>query len=560
MTRIPLTTTTTSSKCTYILLLLSIVVLISLLTSTTHVEAKRMTGRVFDQRERTALRFILDEQGVTSSISNSIPEVLKLVTIEDFHGTQQLPVVGKIDFWMSDFEFKQLSVGPIQVNFRERASRNETVITSQNMNVNLSLKWKYREQAFPHVNGHGDCTVIIDSGSQLSMGLQVLKLDAEGRPVFKANSVKINLGNMKVKISGGVSGEIAKILTTLFSSQIKRAAQSAIEDVIVESIDYTLNTNIQQLSTKKELTLMNKLKFEADYGMNSIEVNPNGYLVGSMRGFFSPIGVEQMNYPFEPCDMPSQPLISGMTGDIYINDFVVNSLAYSLHQSGQLKGLITPDMVPASSPIKLDTTSLGKFIPQLAQKYPTNQPIQLQISTPTYPYIVTSMGRDLAVMNISMGVQVISTEPEKQITTAFILHLNLEAQLHNLTVASLNSGSQLNVSGVVNNVQFDMNARNSTIGDVNLTSLKILFNGIVINGVARKYFHDFQEGIIVDLAKIVPGLTINKSTVITQRGFLGLGGIINWHIPAKLFFPRDMNEWKRRLAMRRAIRRSKLLL
>jgi hypothetical protein len=45
-------------------------------------------------------------------------------------------------------------------------------------------------------------------------------------------------------------------------------------------------------------------------------------------------------------------------GQGFGSDFVFNSLFWSLHHVGGLKGEINPEDVPPESPLKLDTTSL----------------------------------------------------------------------------------------------------------------------------------------------------------------------------------------------------------
>jgi hypothetical protein len=504
------------------------------------------------QSNPTGIRVILDERGVSSSISQSIPDVLKLVQVPNVSGSKQLPIIGNIAYWLSDFQFQQLSIGSIQVNFHNGSMRNETIITSNNIAINMSLKWKYEDQSFPYVSDSGTCQVTVNNGSSLNLGLQVVSIDSEGRPIFKANNVKANLRNLKVQISGGLTAEVADILSNLFSSQIQYLTESAIEDVITEAIDYALNENIKHLEMKQRFIFGNSFKFEVDCGINSIIVDPNGFLVASVRAISSPGGGEEIRYPFEPAPMPFKELISSRTGNVYINDFVINSLTYSLYQSGQLKILVTQEMVKDVSPLKLDTDSLGKVIPQISKAFPSNLPVQLDVEAATYPSINSSANSTVAKIAYTFNVKVINGT---NIQTIFIMHLDLKAQLSNLIVSEINEGAQLNVSGLVSDIQFEMSATDSTIGEIDLSSLKILFNGIVVNGIAKKYIVDFQKGFILNHQTLLPGLFVSKPAIIPNDGFNAIGGTITWKTPSKLFKPPSRIEWEKRLKTRQATRR-----
>jgi hypothetical protein len=106
-------------------------------------------------QQQTGLKVIATEAGVTNSVSETIPELLKLVHIDDISNTQTVPIIGAIDFTLTDIVIDHIDVLPISINCRDKASLNETIFSSQNVVLDLALNWKYSERNFPHASGHG---------------------------------------------------------------------------------------------------------------------------------------------------------------------------------------------------------------------------------------------------------------------------------------------------------------------------------------------------------------------------------------------------------------------
>lgn len=67
---------------------------------------------------------------------------------------------------------------------------------------------------------------------------------------------------------------------------------------------------------------------------------------------------------FEPFNQPGEPI------RLAISDYTVNTGLYVAHIDKLLKYTITNEMIPASSPIKLNTNSLALIIPGISVMYP----------------------------------------------------------------------------------------------------------------------------------------------------------------------------------------------
>jgi hypothetical protein len=343
------------------------------------------------------------------------------------------------------------------------------------------------------------------------------------------------LNNLHVTVHGGISGEIANVLSSLFSQQIKSSAQNAIASAITEAIDSTLNEKIQEIPVTYNVNY-GPLKLVFDYSLNNIIVNPRGFVVTAFKARFQPENAQPVLYPFSPAPMPDVPQAQEVTGDLLLSDFIFNTASYAATASGQLKFVVTPDMVPPQSPIKLDTASIGKVIPAVAKYYPNPLPVQMTVGVVTYPTAIETTDGLAVTANISCLIEVIDNSTT--ITTAFVLHLNLYTHISHVAAQALNNGATLNITGLVDSIVFDMYATDSTIGDVDLTTLKMLFNAMVINGYAKKYIQQLSTGYIVNLDDIVTGLRINHPVVRSSQGYVALGGAIAWHPPKTLLVPR----------------------
>lgn len=95
-------------------------------------------------------------------------------------------------------------------------------------------------------------------------------------------------------------------------------------------------------------------------GASSVNVG----LKGEFYNIKTPVEPPFEAQPFTMPDEPSYMLSVGMS------DFTLNSASYAYFSAKLLQLLITDSMIPPISPVHLNTTSLGKFIPKLAEMYP----------------------------------------------------------------------------------------------------------------------------------------------------------------------------------------------
>jgi len=60
-----------------------------------------------------------------------------------------------------------------------------------------------------------------------------------------------------------------------------------------------------------------------------------------------------------------------------VSDYLINSALYAANEAGLFYFNVSSNLIPSSSPIKLDTTDLEGFVPGLVQKYGANKPVDL---------------------------------------------------------------------------------------------------------------------------------------------------------------------------------------
>uniref|UniRef100_A0A8C9T816 Bactericidal permeability-increasing protein n=1 Tax=Scleropages formosus TaxID=113540 RepID=A0A8C9T816_SCLFO len=120
-----------------------------------------------------------------------------------------------------------------------------------------------------------------------------------------------------------------------------------------------------------------------------------------------------------PFELP-QP--AGFMLAVGLSEFSINSAFYAYFSAGLLKVNITDNMIPKFSPIRLNTTSFGIFIPQLPKMFP-NLLMLLQLYTTNTP--MTSLRSDNVTLSVSGSSKAYCIQPNNTLTPLFRLDMNI---------------------------------------------------------------------------------------------------------------------------------------
>uniref|UniRef100_A0A665WF21 Bactericidal permeability-increasing protein n=1 Tax=Echeneis naucrates TaxID=173247 RepID=A0A665WF21_ECHNA len=212
----------------------------------------------------------------------------------------------------------------------------------------------------PHRRKSGSFDLNVD---RLGVSANIaIKSDSTGRPVVSTPSCSASVGSVRVKFRGGASW-----LYNLFNKFINKALRKAMQKQICPLVSRAISGVNPQLQTLNVLAKVDKLA-EIDYSMTSSPTISKSSIDLNMKGEFYNIGRHQ-EPPFSPAAFSLPPQVNKMAY-IGMSAFTANSAGFVYNRAGILTLNITDDMIPKSSPIRLNTRALGTFIPEIARRFP----------------------------------------------------------------------------------------------------------------------------------------------------------------------------------------------
>uniref|UniRef100_A0A8C6UHN5 Bactericidal permeability-increasing protein n=1 Tax=Neogobius melanostomus TaxID=47308 RepID=A0A8C6UHN5_9GOBI len=122
-----------------------------------------------------------------------------------------------------------------------------------------------------------------------------------------------------------------------------------------------------------------------------------------------------------------------------------NSASFAYYDSGHLQAFINDSMVPPFCPVRLNTSSMGRYIPQLPKLFP-NLLMELQVYARQIPLF--SFEPDFVKLNLPSGVKAFAVLPNATLTPLFKLKL-AKNFLH-----ALHARSHFRVQGVKESIHF----------------------------------------------------------------------------------------------------------
>ncbi|KAM7150315.1 bactericidal permeability-increasing protein-like isoform 5-T7 [Macrochelys suwanniensis] len=181
-----------------------------------------------------------------------------------------------------------------------------------------------------------------------------------------------------------------------------------------------------------------------------------------LKGEFYGVG-KHTESPFSPT-----PFLLPDEGDhmllLGLSEFSANSAAFVYFTAGALRKNFRDDMIPKRSPIRLNTGSMGLFLPELKKLYP-NMPMELHLSARKQP-LLTCLPDSLALALFG-AAEAFVVLPNATLASAFLLDLD----------ASLAGQLQLDsakVGGSVALTNFSMSVVRSHVGSVQVKTLETL--------------------------------------------------------------------------------------
>uniref|UniRef100_A0A4W4FSQ0 Bactericidal permeability-increasing protein n=1 Tax=Electrophorus electricus TaxID=8005 RepID=A0A4W4FSQ0_ELEEL len=355
----------------------------------------------------------------------------KTIKVPDFSGSEEVSPIGKVSYSLTGI--KVINVGLPQSEVALVPGTGVS-LTISNAYINLHGDWRVKYLGIISDSGCFDLVV-----SELSISTTVtIQSDDTGHPVVSSANCAASAGQASVTFHGGASW-----LYNLFSSYIDDALRSVLQRKICPLISDAIHNLNPYLKALNVLAKVNQYA-EIEYSMVESPVISTSSIDLSLKGEFYNIG-EHKEPLFAPTPFSLPPDESNM---LYmgISAFTANSAGFVYNNAGALSLRITDDMIPSSSPFRLNTKTFGTFIPQIAKQYPDLM-MELLVKAATAPTVTFTPNNLTLQANATITAYAI--QPNTTLTTLFNLNVVSNKGQTVVEVKSLDSIFQMVLKAAV---------------------------------------------------------------------------------------------------------------
>ncbi|XP_063815167.1 bactericidal permeability-increasing protein-like isoform X2 [Pseudophryne corroboree] len=320
---------------------------------------------------------------------------LATVTIPDVQGSVSVAVLGRIYYYVSQLQIKNLDLTNSNVSFSP-----DTGVTVSVNNGQILVTGLLR------VN-----TVLFSASSRLELRVQGLSLagilgitcDDTGHGAVWNGGCRSRARQVDLWFHGG-----AGWLFSMFKSAIMGPLYEALNNEICPQFQQSVKQMEELLSSLPvswSVDSVSSLEFPLIgpplITEKSLDLLIKGQFVGRSQRWDVPYPPEKLVLP----DLDSRMLL------LALSDFSANSAGFVHYKAGVLKSNITDDMIPKQSPLHLNTKSLGFFVPELPSRFPDSPPILLQVSARSAP--IVSCQPDSLTVEVSVDMEVFVMYPDR---------------------------------------------------------------------------------------------------------------------------------------------------
>lgn len=383
-----------------------------------------------------------------------IQQKLRSIKIPDFSGTETVSPIGKVQYSLSNMHIVNVGLPKSSVDL---VPGTGVTLSIGDAFISLNGNWRVKYLRIIKDSGSFDLNV---NGLSIATTISI-KSDETGRPAVSTASCSATVGSAKVKFHGGASW-----LYNLFTTFIDKALRNALQKQICPLVADAVSDLNPQLKTLNVLAKVDKYA-EIEYSMVSSPTVLKSSIDLSLKGEFYNIGKHQ-EPPFSPAAFNLPPQNNNM---LYIgmSAFTVNSAAFVYNNAGVLSLSVTDDMIPKSSPIRLNTKTFGAFIPQIAKQFPGLM-MKLLMKMEKIPTLTFEPNN--ATVQATTTVTAFAIQTNSTLSPLFVL--NLEA-----SVSARMFVSEMKLAAAVTLNKMDLTLAKSYVGDFQVGPLENVFQGVL---------------------------------------------------------------------------------
>ncbi|XP_040889037.1 bactericidal permeability-increasing protein-like [Toxotes jaculatrix] len=376
----------------------------------------------------------------------SIQKKLKTIKVPDISGTQKVSPIGKVEYKLSNMQIVNVGLPKSAVAL---VPGTGVRLSIGNAYISLHGNWRVKYLRIIKDSGSFDLNV---NGLTISTSIAI-KSDETGRPAVSSVNCAATVGSASIKFHGGASW-----LYNLFKSFIDKALRNALQKQICPLVADAVSDMNPHLKTLNVVAQVDKYA-EIEYSMVSSPTVSKTSIDLGLKGEFYNIGKHQ-EPPFSPVAFSLPPQINNM---LYIgmSAFCADTAAFVYNTAGALSLYITDDMIPQSSPIRLNTRTFGTFIPQIAKRFPGLM-MKLLVKTVKTPIITFEPNN--ATVQATATVTAYAIQPNTTLTPLFVL--NSDA-----SVSAKLFVSGMRLAGAVTLNKMDLTLNTTYVGEFQVRSL-----------------------------------------------------------------------------------------
>ncbi|XP_047437734.1 bactericidal permeability-increasing protein-like [Mugil cephalus] len=413
-----------------------------------------------------------------------VQQKLKSIKIADISGEQRLGKFGKVKYTLSGTQILNVGLPQSAVNL---VPGTGVRLSISNAFISMHGNWRVKYRRVFRDSGSFDLSV---NGLTVATTIGIMS-DETGRPAVRSLNCGATVGGVNIKFHGGGSW-----LYNLFRKFIEKSLRNTLQKQICRLVGEAVADLNPRLKTLNVLAKVDKYA-EIEYSMVSPPVVSKSSIDLGLKGEFYNIGRHQ-EPPFSPAPF-SLPLQTSNMLYIGLSAFTANSAAFVYNTAGALSMYITDDMIPQSSPFRLNTRTFRAVIPQIAKRFPGLM-IKLLVKTVKTPVITFTP--DNVTVQTTTTVTAYAIQPNATLSPLFVLNLDSSVS-GKMTV----SGMQL--AGHVTLNKINLSLVTSYVGDFQVKPLSNIFQ-LVVKAVVIPIAN-------VELAKGYPLPTIGKMKLVNPQ-------------------------------------------
>ncbi|XP_041638812.1 bactericidal permeability-increasing protein [Cheilinus undulatus] len=384
----------------------------------------------------------------------SIQQKLKTIKVPDISGTEEVSPIGKVQYSLTNMRITDVGLPQSEVDLVPGTGFRLAI---GNAFISMNGNWKVKYLRFMKDHGSFDLNV---RGLTVTTNIAISS-DETGRPAVSSVSCAATVSSASIKFHGGASW-----LYNLFKTFVDKGLRNALQKQICPLVADTVSDLNHTLKTLNVLAKVDQFA-EIEYSMVSSPTVTTSSLDFSLKGEFYNIGMHQ-EPPFSPTNFTMPPETSDMLY-IGVSTFTVNSAAFVYNKAGVLSLYITDDMIPQSSPIRLNTRTFGAFIPQIAKRFPglLMKLLVKTVKTPAFTFEPNN-----ATVQTAGTVTAYAIQANGTLTPLFVLNLDS-------SVSARVFISEMRLAGAVTLCKMDLTLETSYVGDFQVKSLDNIFQMVL---------------------------------------------------------------------------------